>query len=80
MTGYHERDNIKVEEVLVNFASKTWLSQPLQFHASNIGWTGTNYQSYDEGKVIDTKYVLITVSVNSSTRNEALLQHINGPT
>ena len=49
LTGYHERDNIKVEEVLVNFASKTWLSQPLQFYASNMGWTGTNYQSYDEG-------------------------------
>ena len=49
MTGYHERDNINIEEVLVSFASKTWLSQPLQFYASNMGWTGTNYESYDEG-------------------------------
>ena len=51
MTGYHERDNINIEEVLVSFASKTWLSQPLQFYASNMGWTGTNYESYDEGGV-----------------------------
>ena len=45
-TGYHERDNIKIEKVLVSFASQLWISPHLQFEAAEIGWTSTNYQRF----------------------------------
>ena len=49
--GYYARDNIKVDQVKVSFSSPTWLSHPLQYQGSNIGWTATNFQTYEDGGV-----------------------------
>ena len=54
-TGYHERDNIKIEDVLVSFASQLWISPHLQFEASQIGWTSTNYQRLQKTSISDKK-------------------------
>ena len=49
--GYHKTDHIKIERALVAFSSPTWLTNPLKFQGSKIGWSDTNYQSYQDGGI-----------------------------
>lgn len=47
--GYSSSDNINVKSVFISLSSPTWISQPLEFQAKDIGWTSTNLQTYAEG-------------------------------
>jgi hypothetical protein len=49
--GYYNRDNIKIDTILVAFVSPTWLGQPLEFETANLGWTTTNINTYGDGGV-----------------------------
>ena len=37
--GYYNRDHIKIDMVQLIFVSPTWISHPMTFQASNLGWT-----------------------------------------
>ena len=47
--GYSSSDNINVKSVFISLSSPTWITQPLEFQAKDIGWTSTNLQTYAEG-------------------------------
>ena len=49
--GYHARDNIRIDDVHLSFKSPTWIGQPLNYEILDFGWTGTNYESYEDGGV-----------------------------
>ena len=51
LLGYHARDNIRIENILVSFVSPTWIGNPLQYEILDVGWSGTNYKSYEDGGV-----------------------------
>ena len=37
--GYYNRDHIKIDMIQLIFVSPTWISHPMKFQASNLGWT-----------------------------------------
>ncbi len=51
MLGYYNRDNLEVDRIQLDFTSPTWLGEPLQFQADNVGWTSTNYKTFADGGV-----------------------------
>ena len=57
--GYYNRDNIKIDKLMITLLSPTWISYPLEFEVLNLGWTETNYINYGDGGVHLIKHMIL---------------------